>query len=465
VTTTLQEEAKTVVDTTSPSRISNSTDTGSGNLPLTYSQTSFSCTPSRPTKEGPTATTPTRSTFLDWTLDQVTCGGRLCSSVDPNSPITAEEHYFDPKRGVVRSKTGSSYQKTTARTMDAATEANGGDIPKKEEEGTQQQQQPSFPGAGGLRQTAAMARGFADDAGRAIGSIIPTAALQQLTTRKYTLPDKTVGSQVLMYRQLLHTQCRPGLKLSRDYQGTAAQMAVMHMPWWEEGIETTKKMVISYDNLITRLWLNGAIDPFHRDSEIKAAGTEESKPTPPPVADLLDMGTSSTNEQPSDAATVSSVETFITDAGLPPIPHEFWVDRLGFQQPDPVTDFRSGGVLSLGMLVYMVESQPDICQRFLTGDAKVLPFGITCINVTDMIAKFLMLAKATDRMDALLSQKPFWKMFADPNAILAVQEIAMDMLADVVVELERERKVPALAKLHSNGTPGEPSDKVCLCVA
>ena len=72
-----------------------------------------------------------------------------------------------------------------------------------------------------------------------------------------------------------------------------------------------------------------------------------------------------------------------------------------------------------------------------------------------------MLAKATDRMDALMSQKPFWKMFADPSAILAVQELAMEMLADVVVELEKERKVPALAKLHSNGTPGEPSDKVC----
>jgi hypothetical protein len=102
------------------------------------------------------------------------------------------------------------------------------------------------------------------------------------------------------------------------------------------------------------------------------------------------------------------------------------------------------------MMVYMVESQPQICQRFFSGDAAVLPFGITCINVTDMIAKFLMLAKSTDRMDALLSQKPFWKMFGDPNAILAVQELAMTMLADVVVELGKERKVPMLAKQHSS---------------
>jgi hypothetical protein len=112
------------------------------------------------------------------------------------------------------------------------------------------------------------------------------------------------------------------------------------------------------------------------------------------------------------------------------------------------------------MMVYMVESKPVICQRFFTGDTQVLPFGITCINVTDMIAKFLMLAKSTDRMDALLSQKPFWKMFGDPNAILAVQELAMTMLCDVAVELGQEKKVPSLAKLHTDGMPGETSDRV-----
>jgi hypothetical protein len=41
-------------------------------------------------------------------------------------------------------------------------------------------------------------------------------------------------------------------------------------------------------------------------------------------------------------------------------------------------------------------------------------------------------------------------MFGDPNAILAVQELAMTMLADVVVELGKERKVPMLAKQHSS---------------
>jgi hypothetical protein len=153
--------------------------------------------------------------------------------------------------------------------------------------------------------------------GRALGNFLPTqAAIAAMTQQKYTLPDKTVASQVLMYRQLLHTNCRPGLRLSRPYQGTPAQQAVLHMPWWEQGIEQSQKMVISYDNLIVRLWMNGGIMPF---------------------ADLLG----------------GDVDTMIDEKGLPPIPHAYWVERLGFQQPDPVTDFRSGGVLSLAMMVHM----------------------------------------------------------------------------------------------------------------
>lgn len=169
-------------------------------------------------------------------------------------------------------------------------------------------------------------------------------------------------------------------------------------------------MIISYDNLIVRLWLNGAIMPHSQTN-------------------LLDK---------------ASIDTMVDEKGLPPIPHDYWVDRLGFQQPDPVTDFRSGGVLSLAMMVHVVEACPAVHERFVapSGDASVMPFAITSINVTDMIAKFCMLAKSIDRMDALLSQKPFWRMFADPNSILALQELSLDMMADVVVELGKERKIP-----------------------
>jgi hypothetical protein len=124
-----------------------------------------------------------------------------------------------------------------------------------------------------------------------------------------------------------------------------------------------------------------------------------------------------------------------------PVPHAHWVDRLGFQQADPVTDFRSGGVLSLAMMVHLVDSCPATHARFVRphGEASVLPFGITSINITDMMARFLMLSKVVDRMDALLSQRPFWRMFADPYALLVCQEVSMDVTADVVVEFTQER--------------------------
>ena len=420
------------------------------------------------------------SNFLAWTLDKFAgsglfaCGGKDTTSCD--SPTFLDCGVTE--RSVVDSKDDSEsireLYKATRKSLYRKTMMTAATVNADDETSAEQQQQASNatttpavdtnPTAASsaqpaattpqeqFKKTAQFARGFADDAGRAIGNLLPTATLQSITTRKYTLPDKTVASQVLMYRQLLHTKCRPGLKLSRPYQETPAQKAVMHMPWWEQGIEESKKMIISYDNLITRLWLNGAIEPYQFQGKVTGDTI--------PEMDLLGTGgdaAETTNAAPTDS---QQLETFMTDEGLPPVPHEFWVDRLGFQQPDPVTDFRSGGVLSLAMMVYMVESKPVICQRFFTGDTAVLPFGITCINVTDMIAKFLMLAKSTDRMDALLSQKPFWKMFGDPNAILAVQELAMSMLCDVAAELGQEKKIPALAKQHTDGMSGDSNDKV-----
>jgi hypothetical protein len=253
------------------------------------------------------------------------------------------------------------------------------------------------------------------------------------TAKRYGLPDKTVASQILMYRQLLHTSCRPGLKLSRPYQATPAQKAVQHMPWWEKqtdestgriiDMEETGKMIISYDNLITRLW---------------------------------NVGTTTTCDDRMDRHNQSS-SLSAAEAEPPPIPHEYWVSRLGFQQPDPVTDFRSGGILSLAMMVWIVESCPHVYHRFCRhhhhihnpDPASVLPFGITSINVTGMMSKFLMLSKSTDRMDALLSQKPFWNMFSDPNALLACQELALDMLADVVQEIDAVRRCEQQQQQHA----------------
>jgi hypothetical protein len=240
-----------------------------------------------------------------------------------------------------------------------------------------------------------------------------------------------------MYRQLLHTECKPGLRLSRNYEGTDAQKKVKHMPWWEQGVETSKKMVISYDNLIVRLWLNGAIMPYTDGGYAE----EHSSCTVP--KDEMEQHNNLNAIEKEVARKDGHMDTLVDSKGLPPIPHAYWVDRLGFQQTDPQTDFRSGGVLSLAMLVHIVEACPNVHARFLpSGDAHMLPFGITCINVTDMIAKFCMFSKSVDRMDALLSQKPFWKTFQNPDSLLVLQELSMEILCNVVVEMKRERKLP-----------------------
>lgn len=201
---------------------------------------------------------------------------------------------------------------------------------------------------------------------------------------------------------------------------------LFYIKWWEKGVEQTGRMLISYDNLITRLWMSGAILPY-------APGGIAC----PPQNDLPIEQDYLSIEPPSSPS--KKTETLCNEKGLPPIPHKWWVSRLGFQQEDPVTDFRSGGVLSLAMLLHIVESWPDVHKRFLDqGDVNVLPYAITSINVTDMLAKILMFSKSVDKIDALLSSKPFWRMFADPNALLDLQEISMDLLCDVVCELRRE---------------------------
>lgn len=289
-----------------------------------------------------------------------------------------------------------------------------------------------------------------------------------LPTRRYALPDRSVASQILMYRQLLHTECKPGLRLSRSYEATDAQMKVKHMPWWELGIESTQKMTISYDNLIVRLWLGGAIMPYvdggyavaHKSKSVmkdyKQGNDLKEKEQITPDGSMKSDVNQNTEIQLGEQTRTSHVDTLIDLKGLPPIPHNYWVDRLGFQQTDPVTDFRSGGVLSLALMAHIVEACPNVHARFLpSGDTHMLPFGITCINVTNMIAKACMFSKKVERLDVLMSQKPFWKMFENPDSLLVLKELSMENLCNVVVEIGRERKIDVMDSDEENMTSKE----------
>jgi ELMO/CED-12 family len=142
------------------------------------------------------------------------------------------------------------------------------------------------------------------------------------------------------------------------------------MPWWETvsvvdetdhtqrkvlTMVDTVKMVISYDNLITRLW-NTALERHDvlRDSTESDVTLNPAHLSLMCEVDLLDPQSSSM--QPSVLPLSSPSVALSKDCTkLPPIPHEYWVSLLGFQQTDPVTDFCSGGILSLVLMFWIVE--------------------------------------------------------------------------------------------------------------
>lgn len=71
-----------------------------------------------------------------------------------------------------------------------------------------------------------------------------------------------------------------------------------------------------------------------------------------------------------------------------------WI-RIGFQGPDPATDFRGMGVLGLQNLVYFGEHYPDVFARLVTAQRKRdYPLACAGINVTFMLLELLQLKDA-----------------------------------------------------------------------
>jgi hypothetical protein len=162
------------------------------------------------------------------------------------------------------------------------------------------------------------------------------------TVTKHALPDRNVASQILMLRQLLHTKCRPGLKLSRPYQGTPAQIQVQHLPWWEVTAEgktmvDTGTMVLSYDNLITRLWKRGYFDCLTPTIVTPPSGSTGSSPlfensnvssipNHEPFLSLLVPCATSAGDDKDSGHVEEKKEPAQTVVMKPPIPHEYWYD-------------------------------------------------------------------------------------------------------------------------------------------
>lgn len=66
--------------------------------------------------------------------------------------------------------------------------------------------------------------------------------------------------------------------------------------------------------------------------------------------------------------------------------------RIGFQQSDPATDFRGGGILSLDQLLYIAEKRTEVARRMISEPAAEIsryPWACVGINITNEALKLL----------------------------------------------------------------------------
>ncbi|XP_062166393.1 uncharacterized protein LOC133872797 isoform X2 [Alnus glutinosa] len=92
------------------------------------------------------------------------------------------------------------------------------------------------------------------------------------------------------------------------------------------------------------------------------------------------------------------------DRELPSLKSELWKE-MGWQGPDPSTDFRGGGFISLENLIFFAQKYPETFQRVLhkqdgTRAEWEYPFAVAGINISFMLAQMLDLQSAFQMMDA-----------------------------------------------------------------
>ncbi|GAB9463191.1 Kinase a-anchor protein [Globisporangium polare] len=99
---------------------------------------------------------------------------------------------------------------------------------------------------------------------------------------------------------------------------------------------------------------------------------------------------------------------------------ETW-SRLGFQRPDPTTDFRAGGMLSLRCLVYFASHYTEQAVKMVTSQVpgsheNTYPWGPAGINITCMLARLFWKFDGQVVRERALN----WPLFADSEAFYKV---------------------------------------------
>ncbi|DAZ97689.1 TPA: hypothetical protein N0F65_009690 [Lagenidium giganteum] len=133
-------------------------------------------------------------------------------------------------------------------------------------------------------------------------------------------------------------------------------------------------------------------------------------------------GAEASTKQSQQQVATSLMDIPIDDIGTSPDQKEYervgesW-SRLGFQRPDPTTDFRAGGMLSLHCLVYFATNFTEQATRMVNSQVpgsheNTYPWGPAGINITCMLARQFW------KMDGELSRERAgcWTLFGEHNA-------------------------------------------------
>ncbi|KAF8821188.1 ELMO/CED-12 family protein [Cardiosporidium cionae] len=119
-------------------------------------------------------------------------------------------------------------------------------------------------------------------------------------------------------------------------------------------------------------------------------------------------------------------------------PHEPMVEdisplwkRLGFQNSNPRSDFRGGGILSLQNMLYFAEHYPEHFQKVLIDVSSPVEFPISAalVNLTQMLVLYFKLNNTTSINPSLGGER------ANQRSLKVFARLSMDSKVDVFDEL------------------------------
>ncbi|KAG7394868.1 hypothetical protein PHYBOEH_004521 [Phytophthora boehmeriae] len=196
-------------------------------------------------------------------------------------------------------------------------------------------------------------------------------------------------------------------------QGKSAMPEEPYLTHMQERFTLLKQNCVSgdekYEGMLRQLW-NAIYSQKPFDNGSQSSTTE----APQPIAEgnLLDFGDEDQVKKQGENVASPEVAQELQFERV----GESW-SRLGFQRPDPTTDFRAGGMLSLDCLVYFASHYTSQAVRMVTSQVpgshdNTYPWGPAGINVTCMVARIFWKFDG----EVVRERQTNWPLFYDSEA-------------------------------------------------